>query len=153
MAGILLIDDQKNFLQLCRMVLEDEGHHVHTVSESHQALHQARRVRPSLVAIEMYLRGMHGIDLLDRLRSWDPTTPIIIHTTFSRYQDNYMTWTADAFVTKSSDMGLFTATVNRLLRTPNNGTGWRGQGSDRTLQAKRQGVSYHIPKHMSSQVF
>ena len=142
MARILLIDDQKNFLQLCRMILEDEGHQVHSVSESRQALHQARRVRPSLVAMEMNLRGMHGIELLDRLRSWDPTTPIIIHTTFSCYQYNYMTWTADAFVTKSSDLGLFIATVNRLLRTQNNSTGWRGQDSDRTLAARGENRNF-----------
>jgi DNA-binding response OmpR family regulator len=39
----------------------------------------------------------------------------VLNTAFSSYRDNYLTWAADAYVTKSSDVTELLDTVKNLL--------------------------------------
>ena len=34
----------------------------------------------------------------------DNTIPVVLNTAYSSYRDNFLTWAADAYVTKSSDV-------------------------------------------------
>jgi len=42
--------------------------------------------------------------------------PVILHTAYARYQNDFMTWLADAFVVKSSDLSVLKKTVEELLK-------------------------------------
>jgi DNA-binding response OmpR family regulator len=47
---------------------------------------------------------MDGIEALGKILSRDKKIPIIIYTAYSNYKSNFMTWTADAYITKSSNL-------------------------------------------------
>jgi len=45
----------------------------------------------------------------------DQRVPVILNTAFSSYKDNYLTWAADAYLTKSSDVTELVETVKQVL--------------------------------------
>ena len=59
---------------------------------------------PDLVVLDIVMPGMDGIEILGRLLSHDNKLPVIFHTAYTGYQDNFMSWAADAYLIKSSDL-------------------------------------------------
>ena len=47
--------------------------------------------------------------------SRDSTLPVIIHTAYSHYKDNFMTWTAEHYIIKSSDLTELKAKIKEVL--------------------------------------
>jgi DNA-binding response OmpR family regulator len=47
---------------------------------------------------------MGGIETMGRILSKHKEIPIIIYTAYSSYKDNFMSWMADAYIIKSSDL-------------------------------------------------
>ena len=47
---------------------------------------------------------MDGFEAMGKILNKDKDIPIIIHTAYSSYKDNFMSWAADAFIVKSSDL-------------------------------------------------
>ena len=60
--------------------------------------------------------GMDGIEALSGILAKHPKLPVILHTAYSSYKDNFMSWSAHAYVVKSSDRSELFATVRRLLQ-------------------------------------
>jgi two-component SAPR family response regulator len=57
-----------------------------------------------LAILDIRMPGIDGVELLGRLLSRDSTMPVILHSAYAHYKDNFMTWTADHYVIKSSDL-------------------------------------------------
>ena len=58
---------------------------------------------------------MHGLDALRKLLSINPNIPVIIHTAYSHYKDNFMSWAAEEYVVKSSDLTELKNAIKRVL--------------------------------------
>ena len=61
------------------------------------------------------MAGMDGIEALQRILERNNSIPVVLNTAFSSYRDNYLTWAADAYVTKSSDVTELLDTVKNIL--------------------------------------
>jgi len=77
---ILVVDDEYDIRELIGGILEDEGHEVRGAGDSASALQAVQRRRPSLVILDIWLRGseLDGIEVLDRLKTMDPDLPVIV---------------------------------------------------------------------------
>ena len=71
--------------------------------------------RPDLIVLDIAMPGTNGIEVLGRINSREPTIPVVLHTAYTSYRNNFMTWLADAYVVKSSDLTEFISTVHALL--------------------------------------
>ncbi len=58
---------------------------------------------------------MEGIETMGRILSKNKEIPIIINTAYSNYKDNFMSWVADAYIVKSSDLSELKNTVQEVL--------------------------------------
>jgi len=58
---------------------------------------------------------MDGVEALGRILSEDNQLPVILHTAYATYKDNFMTWSADAYVVKSSDRSELKDEIRRVL--------------------------------------
>ncbi len=58
---------------------------------------------------------MDGIETLSKIVSRYKKIPVILHTAYAHYKNDFMTWLADAFVVKSSDLSILKKTVKELL--------------------------------------
>ncbi len=53
---------------------------------------------------------------MGRILSKNLGIPIIINSAYSRYKDNYMSWIADAYIVKSSDLTELKNKIKKLLK-------------------------------------
>ncbi len=58
---------------------------------------------------------MEGIEAMGMILSKYKNIPIIINTAYSSYKDNFMSWIADAYIIKSSDLSELKDKIEELL--------------------------------------
>ena len=77
---ILVVDDEYDIRELIGGILEDEGHEIRSAADSASALQAVRRRKPSLVILDIWLRGseLDGIEVLERLKEIDADLPVIV---------------------------------------------------------------------------
>ncbi|WP_417590511.1 sigma-54-dependent transcriptional regulator [Parasphingorhabdus sp.] len=77
---ILVVDDEPDIRDLISGVLEDEGYSTRVAADSDAALAAVNERRPSLVLLDVWLRGsrMDGLELLSELKQLDAKLPIIV---------------------------------------------------------------------------
>ena len=115
MPKVLIVEDDENQRGLYEHELAREGYDVVVAADGREALSRVTELTPDLVVLDVVMPGMDGVEALGRILSRSPTTPVLLHSAYSSIQDNYMTWSADAFVVKSADLTEFVSTVHDLL--------------------------------------
>ena len=77
---ILVVDDEADIRDLVAGVLEDEGYTARTAADSDSALAAIADRRPSLVLLDVFLKGsrLDGLDLLEEIKRRDPTQPVLV---------------------------------------------------------------------------
>ena len=116
MTKILVVDDEKNIRSLYEKELQDEGYAVALAGNGREALERFTGDHPNLVVLDIRMPGMDGLEVLGKLREKDPKVPVVLNTAYSLYKDNFLSWSADAYVVKSSDLTELKETIRHLLR-------------------------------------
>ena len=77
---VLVVDDEQDIRELVAGVLEDEGYQTRAAADSDAALAAIRDRRPSLVLLDVWLKGsrLDGLDLLDEIKRRDPSLPVLV---------------------------------------------------------------------------
>jgi len=75
---ILIIEDDEALLRTLAAAVEAEGFAVITASDGRQGLESALREHPDLIAIDMVLPSLGGLDICRKLREERMATPIIM---------------------------------------------------------------------------
>lgn len=114
-AKVLVIDDDKNLRALYQQELSDDGYDVQLADSGLAGLSQIAKVRPDIVVLDISMPGMDGIETMNRILAENKSLPVILNTAYSNYKDNFMTWSADAYVVKSPDLTELRAKIKELL--------------------------------------
>jgi CheY-like chemotaxis protein len=117
MAKLLVVDDDKNLRLLYEQELGDEGHSVTLAGSGPEALDYLKANRPDLIILDISMPGMDGIEALGKILAKDKSMPVILNTAYSTYKDNFMTWSADAYVVKSGDLSDLKVKIKDVLKT------------------------------------
>ena len=112
---VLIVEDNTNQRALYEEELSEEGYLILTAADGREALAIAREHRPDLVILDVNMPVMDGLDTLSYLLEIDSRLPVIINTAYASYQDSFNSWSADAYIVKSSDLTELKNTVQRLL--------------------------------------
>jgi two-component system NtrC family response regulator len=80
MESILIVDDEKNYTAVLRVVLEEEGYETLTANSAAEALEILKVEDVDLVITDMKMPGMDGLALLGRIKQKWPDIPVIIMT-------------------------------------------------------------------------
>jgi len=119
-STILVIDDEKDFVELVKYNLEKEGFAVRGVLDGESGLSSAARDLPDLVIVDLMLPGIDGLEVCRRLRSGSRTAgiPIIMLTAKSAESDRVvgLELGADDYVTKPFSPRELAARVKAVLR-------------------------------------
>jgi len=77
---ILIVDDEADIRELVAGVLEDDGYEARCAADSDSALAAIADRRPSLVLLDVWLKGsrLDGLDLLDEIKRRDASLPILV---------------------------------------------------------------------------
>jgi DNA-binding NtrC family response regulator len=85
---ILIADDQQDIIDALRLLLLDEGYEVAPARSPGEALERLEATDFDLAILDLnYTRdttsGQEGFDLIERIRSLDPTLPVLVMTAWS----------------------------------------------------------------------
>ncbi len=77
---ILIVDDEPDIRELISGVLEDDGYETRVAADSDSALAAVKERKPSLVLLDVWLRGsrLDGLELLTEIKNIDPKLPVIV---------------------------------------------------------------------------
>jgi two-component system, OmpR family, alkaline phosphatase synthesis response regulator PhoP len=117
MKSVLVVDDERNIVELVRMYLEKEGFGVAAASDGEQALVAFDRAEPDLVILDLMLPRMDGFEVCRQLRRRGDV-PILMLTARSEDIDAIvgLELGADDYVTKPFNPRALVARVKAILR-------------------------------------
>jgi CheY-like chemotaxis protein len=104
MKTILVVDDDEAIRTLLQEELEEDGYKVLIATNARDALKMVASEALDLVILDIRMPGMDGLEALPRILGIKENLPVIMNTAYSQYQDSFMSWAADAYVVKSSDL-------------------------------------------------
>jgi len=113
---ILFVDDDANQREQYRIRLERQGYRVRSVDGADAAMEALREERPAVVVLDIAMPERDGLSALQELLDADPGLPVVIHTAYPSYADNFLAWAADAYVVKSQDMSPLLEAVARAVQ-------------------------------------
>jgi DNA-binding response OmpR family regulator len=112
---ILLVDDDDGLRDLYEEELVEEGYEVLTAKNGKEALKRLERDKPDLAVLDIVMPKMDGMEALGRIIGKDKTIPIILHTSHPGYQEDFMSWAADAYLLKSTNLTELKEKIRELL--------------------------------------
>jgi len=122
MAKILVVDDDPDFVEIARTVLESKGHTVLTAPDGDQALKRARAEKPDIVLLDVMMSTvLDGLNVSQVMRE-DPemkSIPIVLVTSIASTSqaglfptDEYLA--VDGWISKPVSPAELLKTVARL---------------------------------------
>ena len=117
MTKILVVDDEKNLRTLYKSELTHEGYDVVVALDGQEAIRMLEAEKPDLVVLDIRMPGIDGLETMARLLGKDHHLPVILNTAYSSYRDSFLSWPAEAYVIKSSDLTELKTRIREVLAT------------------------------------
>lgn len=154
---ILLVDDDKDLLDLLKYNFRKDGFQVKTVSKARKAISAAVAFRPDLIVLDVSMPDGNGIDLCGEIRRIDALKDTFIFFLTARAADSSreraLETGADDFIEKLSGLRVLTNKVNAVLKNDfviKNGV--PGLASDELVVDKKAQVVYLKDQEMAISV-
>ncbi len=117
MPKILIVDDERNIIDLVSAYLRREGYEVYTASDGTSGLKAVRAFRPDVVILDIMLPGVDGLEVLSRMRR-ESNAYVIMLTARAEETDKIVGLSvgADDYMTKPFSPHELVARVKAALR-------------------------------------
>jgi DNA-binding NtrC family response regulator len=119
MFKVMVVEDEKNLLELYKSELEDEGYTVVPVAKGKQVLDSIKTNKPGIVVLDIRLTDVEGLEVLEQIKNYDLNLPVVLNTAYSTYKNNFSTWIADEYVVKSPDLSELKSVIKKYARSEN----------------------------------
>jgi diguanylate cyclase (GGDEF)-like protein len=119
---ILVVDDERNILDIIKFNLEVEGYEVVTSRDGVEALRLVQELRPDLILCDIMMPELDGLEVCRRLKADGRTNqiPVVMLSARTQAQDKVASIEAgaDDFITKPFDFSDLVARITiNLIRT------------------------------------
>jgi CheY-like chemotaxis protein len=115
MEKVLCVDDDRSLLRLYQDDLSEEGYKVILAKDGKEALSKLAQEKPQVVILDIRMPVMDGIGVLNAILGKDRQIPVILNTAYPQYRENFMTWGAEAYMLKSSDLTELKQKIREVL--------------------------------------
>jgi DNA-binding NtrC family response regulator len=117
MATLLIADDEQGYRDVLRVIFEDLGHEVHTVTDGRSALAHLKKQPCDVVISDVRMPDMDGIEFLRAAREFYPDIGIVMMTAFGTIDTAREAFKlgADDFITKPFNNEELKLIVDRTL--------------------------------------
>ena len=114
---ILLVEDEPTLARNVQTYLQRFGYQVHISTSGEQALTDLGKIAPHAVLLDFNLPGINGLQVLNRIRSRNRETRVVMVTGFGSEQVavDAMKSGADDYLTKPLELGRLRETLDRIL--------------------------------------
>ncbi len=102
MSKILIVDDSALSRRISRTILTEAGYDVVESADGMSALEKYFLEKPDLVFLDMTMKGMNGLEVLQQLKEMDPAAKVVMATADIQSSTRTMTENAGSlgFVSK-----------------------------------------------------
>ena len=102
MKKILIVDDEKDIVELLEIGLKRHGFTVRTASDGEDAIAQIKEQKPDFVVLDVVLPKMNGLEVLRGVKTNAPDVFVIMATAKSEVEDikGGYSLKADYYITK-----------------------------------------------------
>lgn len=120
-SKVLIVDDDELLNNSLNAVLTRNGYEVLSVLKGEEAIQQISDFQPDIVLLDLYLGSITGLDILQRLRSDNNSTPVVLITAFSDVSSavRAIKLGAEDFVLKPLDLEQLEILINKTLSRKN----------------------------------
>ncbi len=120
MTTLLLVDDEKNIIELERLYLEKEGYKIQVAYDGKTALEKFRALKPAAIILDLMLPGVDGLEVCRRVRQ-ESDVPILMLTARDQDVDKIVELElgADDYLTKPFNPRELVARVKAIFRRVN----------------------------------
>ena len=115
METLLIVDDEVHQRMLYQEELGEEGYHIILARNGKEAIEKVVKTVPDLIVLDIRMPVMDGLEALGKIIGKERGIPIIIHSAYSSYKEDFMSWAADDFVVKSADLTELKKKIRELL--------------------------------------
>ncbi len=115
MKTVLVVEDEANLRLLYEQHLTDAGYRVLLAESGEQALETVSHENVDLAILDIKLEGINGIETLKKIMEIDKSIKVILNSAYSTFKSDFSTWSADAYLIKSSDLAELRNKVKELL--------------------------------------
>jgi len=112
---LLVVEDEEGLRLFYQEELEAEGYEVLTARNGKEAIQLLEEERPDLIILDIVMPVMNGMEALGRILGKERKIPIILNSSYPGYREDFMSWAADAYVTKSTDLQILKDKIRELL--------------------------------------
>jgi len=112
---ILIVEDEESLRLLYEEELKAEGYEVITAGNGREAIQKLEEEKPDLIILDIVMPVMDGLEALGRIVGKERKIPIILNTSYPGYRQDFISWAADAYVTKSTNFEELKKKVRELL--------------------------------------
>jgi DNA-binding response OmpR family regulator len=120
MAKILLVDDDKDLIELIKIPLEIKGYQTLVVYDGQEGYQKACEEKPDLILLDLMLPKMDGYRVCQKLKSDEKykKIPVIMLTARTQDLERIMAKElgADAYFMKPFELKLLLAKIQELLK-------------------------------------
>lgn len=114
MKSVLIVEDEWNLRTLYSQELKAEGFEVVAVSDGPSAREQVRQRKFDVAIVDVKLDDESGLHVLRDLMSEDRQLRVILNSAYSSFMSDFTSWSADAYLVKSSDLSELKTKVREL---------------------------------------
>ena len=118
MQTILVVDDDKDILEVLQYILEDFGYQVNTLSDGHYLFDKIKEHTPDLILLDIMLGNMDGRELCKDVKAKQEThnIPVILISASHSINESFQQKGApDDFVAKPFDIKELIGSIERQL--------------------------------------
>lgn len=118
MSKILILDDDMDLLSVVKSLLKKRGYDVWAFANWQKAWENIKKNKPNLILLDVFLKGMDGMDVCKKLKSTSSTRhiPIIMFSSFPNIAESAIDeFGADEFIAKPFEMNDMISKIREVL--------------------------------------
>ena len=118
MSNILILDDDQDLLSIVKSLLRKKGFEVWAYSDWHKAWENIKKNKPHLILLDVFLKGMDGMDVCKKLKSTSSTRhiPVIMFSSYPNIAETAIAeFGADEFIAKPFEVNDMVRKIKDVL--------------------------------------
>jgi DNA-binding NtrC family response regulator len=96
-GSVLLIEDDEMQLDVMRALLSDAGYQLYATADGPQGIDLYKDLRPDVVLLDLGLPSMSGLEVLKKIREFDPAAKVIVVTGYGSVESAVLVLRYGAF--------------------------------------------------------
>jgi len=112
---VLLVDDDEVQRSMYAVRLQRRGYEAHCAPSADAAVEAVRVSRPDVVILDIAMPERDGLSALQEMLDIDPSLPVVLHTAYPGYTDNFVAWAADDYIIKSQDLAPLVGAIDTAV--------------------------------------